>query len=69
MCACRWVMDRPGVAGVIIGARNARHVSDHVALASLKLDTDDLGSIDGVLARGRRPKGDCYAWERGIGPW
>jgi aryl-alcohol dehydrogenase-like predicted oxidoreductase len=67
--ASRWVLDRPGVAGVILGARNALHLDDHVALASLKLDEQDLAGIQEVLEDGKRPRGDCYQWERGLGPW
>lgn len=26
-----------------------------------------LQAINRVLARGKKPKGDCYAWERGLG--
>ncbi|PNW72043.1 hypothetical protein CHLRE_16g684750v5 [Chlamydomonas reinhardtii] len=66
--AARWVLDRPGVAAVILGARNADHVEDNQRLFSFRLDADDLGAIDEVLARGRRPRSDCYSWERG-GQW
>lgn len=47
------------------GARNARHVADHEALFSFALDTEDQAAIDEVLAQARRPRGDCYTWERG----
>ena len=40
---------------------------DHVALFQLALDDEDRGRIDEVLATGKRPRGDCYAWERGEG--
>ena len=66
--ASRWVLDKPAVAGIIVGARNANHVQDHVKLASLKLDDEDLGRIDEVLATGKQAQGDCYDWERG-GAW
>ncbi|KAG2451292.1 hypothetical protein HYH02_003898 [Chlamydomonas schloesseri] len=66
--AARWVLDRPGVAAVILGARNANHVADHQRLFSFRLDSDDQAAIDEVLARGRRPRSDCYSWERG-GEW
>lgn len=65
--ASRWVLDKPGVAGVILGARNANHLDDHVALFNLKLDDDDRGLIQEVLDKGKKPKGDCYQWERGLG--
>ncbi len=69
LAANRWVLDRPGVAGVILGARNADHLPDHLALFSLALDDTDRGKISEVLAKGKRPRGDSYQWERGIGPF
>jgi aryl-alcohol dehydrogenase-like predicted oxidoreductase len=55
------------VPAVILGARNARHVDDHRALFSFALDEQDLGLIRDVLDRGKKPKEDCYQWERGGG--
>lgn len=66
--AARWVLQRQGVAGVILGARNASHVQDYPQLFAFALDEGDLAAIGEVLAAGRRPRGDCYAWERG-GSW
>lgn len=66
--ACRWVLDKPAVAGIIVGARNARHLPDHMALGALRLDADDYGRIDEVLEDARSPEGDIYTWERG-GQW
>ncbi|WIA28486.1 hypothetical protein OEZ86_011029 [Tetradesmus obliquus] len=63
--ASRWVLQRPAVPAIILGARNASHVPDHQRLFGFELDADDLAAIDGVLAAGSRPKGDCYDWERG----
>jgi aryl-alcohol dehydrogenase-like predicted oxidoreductase len=47
------------------GARNAQHVADHRALFSFRLTAEDEAAIDEVLAQSRRPRGDCYDWERG----
>ncbi|EFJ45917.1 hypothetical protein VOLCADRAFT_105794 [Volvox carteri f. nagariensis] len=66
--AARWVLDRPGVAAVILGARNADHVQDQVRLFGFTLDEQDQAAIQEVLDRGRRPRSDCYTWERG-GEW
>lgn len=63
--ASRWVLQRPAVPAVILGARNALHVPDHQQLFSFSLDQEDLDAIEGVLASGPQPKGDCYTWERG----
>lgn len=66
--SCKWVLDKPAVAGIIVGARNARHVQDHAQIAALRLDGDDLGRIEEVLEQARQPEGDIYTWERG-GQW
>eukprot|EP01023_Acetabularia_acetabulum_P047361 TRINITY_DN4989_c0_g1_i3.p1 TRINITY_DN4989_c0_g1~~TRINITY_DN4989_c0_g1_i3.p1 ORF type:complete len:407 (-),score=69.16 TRINITY_DN4989_c0_g1_i3:217-1437(-) len=66
--ACRWVLDRPGVAGIIVGARNAEHVDDHANVFKFKLDDQDIQLIEEVLSEQIRPQGDIYGWERG-GKW
>ena len=65
--ATAWVLGRPGVPAVLIGARNAEHVGDLAGLDALRLDAQDLKRIDEVLEEGRRPAGDFYTWERGLG--
>ena len=57
------------VAAAIVGARNANHVQDYPAVFAFTLDDQDLGRIDEVLEAGKQPKGDCYSWERGTGPF
>lgn len=51
-----------------MGARNARHVAQHQKLFTFKLDGEDHAQIEAVWEQGRRPKSDCYTWERG-GAW
>jgi hypothetical protein len=36
--ATKWVLGRPAVPAVIVGARNASHVADHQQLFSFQLD-------------------------------
>ena len=60
----RWVLDRPGVAAVIVGARNASHVEANRTVLQLKLEAEDLAAIETVVSRGRGPRGDTYALER-----
>jgi aryl-alcohol dehydrogenase-like predicted oxidoreductase len=66
--AARWVLDQPGVSGIIIGARNSSHVAETQATFSLVMDEEDRGRIQEVLKKGKPPNGDCYTWERG-GQW
>lgn len=60
--AARWVLDQPGVAAVIIGARHAGHLADTLATASLTLSAQDHAAIVTALAPG--PQGEVYALER-----
>lgn len=51
--ATRFVLDRPEVAGVIIGARLgiSNHISDNLRVFSLKLDSDDYSKIRSVTSK------------------
>ncbi len=62
--ATRWVLDRPAVAGAIIGARYAEHLPDNLAVFRFVLDGEDYAAIDSVLARRTGPEGDTYTLER-----
>ena len=60
----RYVLDRPAVAGVIVGARLgvAQHIKDNARTFGFALDADDLERIEAVLARSRDLMaliGDC----------
>jgi aryl-alcohol dehydrogenase-like predicted oxidoreductase len=66
----RYVLDRPAVAGVIIGARLgiAEHIVDNARIFDVALDAEDLAAIEPVLARSRdlmRLIGDCGDEYRG----
>jgi aryl-alcohol dehydrogenase-like predicted oxidoreductase len=65
--AARWVLEQPSVGALILGARNAAHVSDHRALFAFALTPADRAAIDAVLAQGTQPAADTYSWERGGG--
>lgn len=64
--AVRAILDRPGVAGVIVGTRlgAAEHISNTLRVFDLRLAAADVAAIDSVLARSRdlyRLIGDCGA--------
>jgi aryl-alcohol dehydrogenase-like predicted oxidoreductase len=64
--AVRYVLDRPAVAGVIIGARLgvSEHLDDNARVFGCALDADDIAAIEAVQARSRdlmRLIGDCGA--------
>jgi aryl-alcohol dehydrogenase-like predicted oxidoreductase len=62
--ASRAILDRSQVAGVIVGATNANHLSAHARMASLLLDADDTAAIAAVIDRRGGPQGDVYTLER-----
>jgi aryl-alcohol dehydrogenase-like predicted oxidoreductase len=60
----RYVLDRPATAGVIVGARLgvAQHLADNARAFGFELDTEDVATIEPVLAKSRdlmRLIGDC----------
>ena len=62
--ATRWVLQRPGVAAAIVGARYARHLADTLAVFSFALDAQDEAELAPLLAAHPGPVGDTYALER-----
>jgi aryl-alcohol dehydrogenase-like predicted oxidoreductase len=62
--ATRYILDKPAVAGVIIGARLGitNHIDDNAKVFGFKLDSDDLKSIEEVCAKSNdlfERIGDC----------
>jgi aryl-alcohol dehydrogenase-like predicted oxidoreductase len=60
----RYVLERPAVAGVIVGARlgAAQHIADNAGVFGFELDADDHTIIEPVLAKSRdliKLIGDC----------
>jgi aryl-alcohol dehydrogenase-like predicted oxidoreductase len=60
--AIRYVLDKPGVAVAIVGARAAAHL-DGLAPA-VSLDDGDRAAIARLVSRAPGPRGDCYELER-----
>ncbi len=60
----RYILDRPAVAGVIVGTRLsvAEHIEDNARVFSFSLDDDDRTAVDAVLVKSRnlmKLVGDC----------
>jgi len=62
--AIRWVLDQPGVAGAIVGARHARHLDQIRKACEIVLDDTDRRMIASVQSASRGPEGDVYGLER-----
>jgi aryl-alcohol dehydrogenase-like predicted oxidoreductase len=62
--AVRYILDKPAVAGVIVGARLSvsEHIEDNARVFDLMLDTEDYDQINAVLGRSQNLYqliGDC----------
>ena len=62
--AARYILQKPTVAGIIIGARNTRHLEKIKKLGSFKLETGDLLKIRSVVAKAHGPQGPVFGLER-----
>lgn len=58
------MLQRDGVAAVIVGATNAAHLARNCRIDALRLGAGDLAALDAVLARRSGPGGDVYTLER-----
>lgn len=62
--AARAVLDRPGVAAVIVGGRDRSHVAANAGVGQLALTDQDRSDLQAVLSQRKGPLGDTYALER-----
>lgn len=62
--ASAWVLKRPGVKAVIIGARNISHINSNLQIPEIIFTSQELASLDGVLAQSKGPQGPVYDLER-----
>lgn len=58
------MLARPGVAAVIVGARNRTHLASNLRISDITLSDGDVAAIDAVLAEAHAIEGDVYALER-----
>lgn len=62
--ATRTVLDRPGVAGAIVGATSTKHLAGNLKIDRLRLTPAQQAELAAVLAKRQGPPGDCYDIER-----
>lgn len=58
------MLDRPAVAAVIVGARNAAHANANAAITSPRFSPSDHAAIEAVTSRAMGPEGDVFTLER-----
>ena len=57
--AMRYILDKPGVAVLIIGARGAQHLGDTLGALRITLSDADRSEIDALALNAPGPRGDC----------
>lgn len=62
--ATRYILQQERVGAVIVGARDASHLSDTLRLFSFELDEEDMVAIERVTDRAEGPAGGVYGLER-----
>ena len=62
--AIKYILQKPGVGGAIVGARNAGHLRKLQKLTAFALDASDLKKISEIVALSKGPKGAVYELER-----
>jgi aryl-alcohol dehydrogenase-like predicted oxidoreductase len=65
--AVRWVLERPQVAGVMVGSRTAAHLTENLRVFDFCLDEEDRSRLEGPLSRALGPAGEPFALERDPG--
>jgi aryl-alcohol dehydrogenase-like predicted oxidoreductase len=58
------MLDRPGVAAVIVGAVNATHLEANARVGGIALDPEDHAAIAGITSLRTGPSGDVFHLER-----
>ena len=61
--ALRWTLDRPGVAGCIVGATSTRHLTANARVFDVSLTDADRAQLEAITRQGAGPLGDCYQLE------
>ena len=62
--AVRWVLDQPGVAAAIVGARYANHLDSTLQVFGFRLDAADHARLAPILDACPGPAGEPYTLER-----
>ena len=62
--AARFILDKPGVAVLLLGARNAAHLPEMLEVLKVRLDDADRAAITALADTAPGPLGDCYDLER-----
>ena len=59
-----YILNQPGVTGVIVGARNLNHLENNLKIPAIKFSASELQSISEVTDKATGPIGPVYHLER-----
>ena len=62
--ASAWVLNRPAVKAVIVGARNVSHMDSNLKIPTIEFTDDEMFEINEVLKKSKGPNGPVYHLER-----
>ena len=62
--AVRWVLERPQVAAVLLGTRNATHLEQNLQVCEFRLTDADQKALREILSKAAGPTGEPFALER-----
>lgn len=62
--ASRYMLERPQVASIIVGARTTHHLKENLRVFDFKLDQEDNSLLNKVLQQRKGPLGDVFDIER-----
>jgi aryl-alcohol dehydrogenase-like predicted oxidoreductase len=62
--AARYILQKPHVGGIIIGARNRNHLEKLLKIESFTLDKVDISAIEELTKKSTGPAGPVYDLER-----
>src|SRR6056297_231734 len=62
--ACKYILQKPMVGAVIVGARNRNHLKSLQMLDTFELSMEDIAKIDAIVTQSEGPNGPFYELER-----
>lgn len=62
--AMSYILNVPGISGIIVGQRNKEHIQSLMNVRSVQLTGKERGIIEQILAQKQALKGDVYELER-----
>src|SRR5258708_1500522 len=62
--ATRYVLEKPNVAAIVIGARNTKNLQANLHTFDFQFDHEDRIHIEKIIAKSKGSRGDIYSLER-----